>query len=122
VSSFSAGPCLVVVVAGEADCLTAPQLRDQLTAALAYGPRSLILDLTDLVFCNLLGLRALLDVIETARQGGVDVAMRGMSRQLSCLHRRYAAHARTGGQLAHLADWSPASPSTSDAVRSSSSV
>ena len=121
VSPFSAGPCLVVVVAGEADCLTALQLRDQLTAALAYGPRSLILDLTDLEFCNLRGLRALIEVVEGARLGGVDVAMRGMSPELSSLHRRYAA-ARTGGQLAHLPNGNSASHSRSEVVRSASSV
>jgi len=82
----------------------------------------LILDLTDLEFCNLRGLRALLGVVETAQLGGVDVAMRGMSRQLSCLHHRYAAHARTCGPLAHLADGHSATHVPSDAVRSSSSV
>ena len=122
VSPFSAGPCLVVVVAGEADCLTAPQLRDQLTAALAYGPRSLILDLTDREVCNLRGLRALLEVVETAQLGGVDVAMRGMSRQLSYLHRRYTTHARTCGPLAHVPDGDSATHFPSEAVRSSSSV
>ena len=53
VSPLSAGPSLVVVVAGEADWGTASQLRDQLTAALAYGPQSLVLDLTDLNAANL---------------------------------------------------------------------
>lgn len=98
VSPVSAGACLVVTVAGEADWVTAPQLREQLTAALAYGPRLLVLDLTDLVFCNSIGLRALLGTVEEARQAGVQVEMRGMSWQLSRLHRTFVTHRRAGWQ------------------------
>ena len=96
VSPVSVGSCLIVVVAGEADWITAPELRERLTAALAYGPQSMVLDLTDLEFCNVVGLRALLEVVAAARQVGVQVAMRGMSRQLSCLHRMFVAHRRGG--------------------------
>lgn len=98
VSPLSAGPSLVVVVAGEADWGTASQLRDQLTAALAYGPQSVALDLTDLTFCNLTGLRALIEVVEVAQRAGADVVLRGTPELLSCLLRTYAAHRRTGGQ------------------------
>jgi hypothetical protein len=76
---------------------------------------------TDLQFCNLSGLRALLEVIEGAQLDGVEVAMRGMSRELSSLHRRYAA-ARTGGQLAHLPNEISAAHSPPEVVRSTSSV
>ncbi|TFV78499.1 anti-sigma factor antagonist [Blastococcus sp. CT_GayMR19] len=88
VSPVAAGPRLVVVVAGEADWVTAPRLREQLTAALAYGPRLLILDLTDLEFCNSAGVRALLAAVDVALQAGVQVEMRGMSPLLSRLHSR----------------------------------
>lgn len=104
VSPVSAGPCLVVAMAGEADWVTAPQLREQLTAALAYGPRSLVLDLTDLVFCNSAGLRALLGIVAVARRAGVQVEMRGMSGQLSFLYRTFLAHHRTGGHQGRLPD------------------
>lgn len=86
VSPCSAGPGLVVVIGGEADWTTADQLREELAAALAYGPRSAVLDLTDLVFCNLRGLAALLEAVEVARRSGTDVTLRGMSRQLTWLH------------------------------------
>lgn len=102
VSPVSVGPCLVVVVAGEADWVTAPRLREQLAAALAYVPQSLVLDLTDLEFCNSPGLRALLEPVEAARQAGVHVEMRGMSRQLSSLHRAFVAHRRTDTQRGRL--------------------
>jgi anti-anti-sigma factor len=85
VSAVSSGPCLVVAVAGEADVLTAGQLREELTQALAYGPRSVMLDLADLSFCNLHGLRALNDFCDVAQQASVDVSVRGMPRQLGRL-------------------------------------
>ena len=85
VSAVSSGPSLVVSVAGEADWVTSDQLRDQLTQALAYGPRSVILDLAELEFCNLRGLGALHDFCDVARQASVDVTVRGMSRQLTWL-------------------------------------
>lgn len=122
VSSFSAGPCLIVVLSGDADCVTAPRLRQELTAALAYGPRSMVLDLTDVEFCNLDGLRALLGAVETAQAAGVDVAMRGMSRQLSRLHRAYGAHRRSVGQLAQLPDSTSVSRCPPAAVRSTTPV
>lgn len=95
VSPLSSGPSLVVVVAGEADWETTPQLREQLIAALAYGPRSMVLDLADLTFCNVEGMRALLEVLDAAQRTGADVAIRGMSRSTSCLHRTVTAHRRT---------------------------
>ena len=86
VSACSAGPRLVVVVVGEADWATADRLREGLAAALAYGPRSMVLDLTDLVFCSLHGVRALLAAVETAERAGVDVTWHGVSRQLEWLY------------------------------------
>ena len=85
VSPCSAGPRLVVAIDGEADWMTADQLREGLAAALAYGPRSIVLDLTDLTFCNLQGMRVLVASVETAERAGVDVILHGMSRQLRWL-------------------------------------
>jgi len=85
VSAVSSGACLVVAVAGEADWVTADQLRDQLTQALAFGSQSVILDLAGLEFCNLRGLGALHDFCDVAEQAAVDVTIRGMPRQLTWL-------------------------------------
>ena len=85
VSAVSSGPCLVVTVAGEADWATAGHLRDQLTQALAYGPRSVILDLAELEYCNTRGLRALCDFFDVAQLAAVDVTVRGMPGQLTWL-------------------------------------
>lgn len=86
VSPCSAGPRLVVVIGGEADWMTADQLRAELAAAHAYGPRSMVLDLTDVVFCSLDGLRALVAAVETAEEAGIGVTLHGMSRQLTWLY------------------------------------
>ena len=122
VSPLSAGPSLVVVIAGEADWGTAPQLREQLIAALAYGPQSLVLDLTDLTFCNSQGLRALLEGVEVAQRTGVNVAMRGMSAVLSDLNRVYAAHRRASGQPGPLPVEPSESRSPSEGARRESSM
>ena len=95
VSPCSAGPRLVVVIGGEADCVTADQLRAGLAAAHAYGPRSMVLDLTDLVFCSLQGLRALVAAVETAEEAGVDVTLHGMSQQLTWLYDIFQAERAT---------------------------
>ena len=98
VSPCSAGPRLVVVIGGEADWTTADRLRTGMAAALAYGPRSLVLDLTDLVFCDLQGLRTLLAAVEAAEHDGVDVTLHGMSRQFTRLYDLYQEGCRAYGR------------------------
>ena len=98
VSPCSSGPGLVVVIGGEADWMTAGRLREDLAAALAYGPRSLVLDLTDLAFCNLQGMRALVAAVEAAEAVGVDVTLHGMSPQLLRLYELVQARHSTCGQ------------------------
>lgn len=86
---FPTGPELVVVVAGEADLATAGQLRAELVAALGNRPRTMVVDVADLAFCDLQGLDALNDAARVAQDAGVTVALRGMSAQLAWLHRRF---------------------------------
>jgi anti-anti-sigma factor len=95
VSPCSSGPALVVVIDGAADWVTAGQLRDGLAAALAYGPRSVVLDVADLEFCNLAGLRALLAAVEAAERSGAVVTVHGMSRQLAWLYEGFATGYRS---------------------------
>jgi anti-anti-sigma regulatory factor len=89
VSTARAGRDAVALVAGEADWDTAAQLRQALVGALADGPQSLIVDVTNLTFCNLRGLDSLHEAMQVARQAGVRVTLRGMSRQLAWLHHRF---------------------------------
>ena len=86
VSSSLSGQEMTIAVAGEADWATADLLERQLVAALTPEVVWLVLDLAELTFCNLRGLGALHEAVEVARRCGIDVTVRGMSRQLSRLH------------------------------------
>lgn len=66
---------IVVLVTGEADCCSAPLLREGLARGLYYRPRSLLVDATDLTFCDLHGLDALVDGIETVERSGACVTV-----------------------------------------------
>lgn len=79
----------VLVVIGEADLATAGQLRGHLTRALAEQPPSLLVDLSALDFCDLLGLDALRDATRHAEAVNVSMSFRGMSPQLAWLHASY---------------------------------
>jgi anti-sigma B factor antagonist len=50
------GDVVVVVVAGELDMATAPQLQDQITDLLDNGRSRLVFDLADVSFCDSTGL------------------------------------------------------------------
>jgi anti-anti-sigma regulatory factor len=82
------GTRLVLAVVGEADLSTATPLRQQLLAALAFAPSSVLLDLSGLTFCDLSGLDALNDLAAAAERH-VPVKLRGMSTQLAWLHRTF---------------------------------
>lgn len=87
---FLDGPRTVVVVAGEADVATAPKLREQLIGTLAYGTRSLVVDLSDLAGCDPQGLAALTAALDVAEARGVAVSLRGQSPQVTQLLQGYA--------------------------------
>ena len=70
------GRRVVAVVAGEADISTAPLLRDRLVDCLAYRPRDLVVDATDLTFCDTSGLDALTGAVAVAERSGVRVTLR----------------------------------------------
>jgi anti-anti-sigma regulatory factor len=70
------GTRLVVVLAGEADLSTEDLLRAQLVGSLHSRLRSLVIDATDLTFCDLRGLDALRDAVRVAECAGVAVTIR----------------------------------------------
>ena len=79
----------VLVVVGEADLHTAGQLRDHLIDALGAQPPSVRVELAGLEFCDLAGLDALHDAARAAHAAGIALTFRGMSPQLSWLHRTF---------------------------------
>jgi anti-sigma B factor antagonist len=70
----------VVVVHGEVDLATAPQLRDAALRALAVGAGNLHLDLTGVTFMDSAGLHVLLATRRRARLTGGHLALCGTSR------------------------------------------
>lgn len=79
---FPVGRSLVVALSGEADLSTADQLRDQLTCVIALDPAELVIDVTDLTFCDTAGLSVLQGAVTEARGRGVPLVYRGMSERL----------------------------------------
>ncbi|GAA5115333.1 STAS domain-containing protein [Pseudonocardia adelaidensis] len=71
VSSRRAGDAAVVVVDGELDMLSAPQLQPEVERSLAEGIRRLVLDLTEVRFLGSSGLKVLLDVRDLAAARGL---------------------------------------------------
>ena len=91
------GRRVVAVVAGEADISTAPLLRDRLVDCLAYRPRDLVVDATDLTFCDTSGLGALTRAVSIAQGSGVRVTLRP-SPQLAWLMAAVRSTPQTSGQ------------------------
>lgn len=90
VMPFPDGARTIVVIAGEADVSTASSLQHGVIGTLAYGGRHLVLDLTDLDFCDLHGVDALSAAMSEAEGRGMAVSMRGQSPQVARLLRTYA--------------------------------
>jgi anti-sigma B factor antagonist len=70
----------VVVVRGEVDLATAPQLRDAALRALAVGAGNLHLDLAGVTFMDSAGLHVLLATRRRAHLAGGHLALCGTSR------------------------------------------
>ncbi len=64
---------VVVLVAGEVDRATAPQLREMVVDSLVHRPRSVVVDASDLTFCDLGALDALADAVGRGRLGRLAV-------------------------------------------------
>jgi anti-sigma B factor antagonist len=94
------GQRVVALVAGEADLESAPRLHEGLVACLAYRPRSLIVDATDLSFCDGHGLAALVKAVAVAKRSGVRVTVRP-SPQLAWLVTTVQQALPTSGQPGH---------------------
>ncbi|ANW18815.1 STAS domain-containing protein [Streptomyces clavuligerus] len=54
------GPWTVLHIRGELDLLSSPEVRRQVHAAVAAGRRDVVLDLTDVVFCDSSGVGVLI--------------------------------------------------------------
>lgn len=75
VSVTSGAGCAVVKVRGEVDLATAPRLHSSLRAAWRASPGELAIDLAEVSYLGLTGLRVLLRARDLARAGGGDVVL-----------------------------------------------
>jgi len=71
----------VLHVSGEVDARTAPRLGGALDASLARGTRVLVIDLTDVAFCDSAGLATLVGARKRLPAGG-GIRLVGCGRQI----------------------------------------
>lgn len=75
VTTSTVGGQAVVSVNGEVDVYTAPTLRDQLTGLLDSGTKSVIVDMSQVGFCDSTGLGSLVAALNHAREKGGTLAL-----------------------------------------------
>jgi anti-anti-sigma factor len=71
------GEVAVVRCTGDLDLAAVPTLAEAVTEALASRPTGLVLDLTDVAFCDTVGLRLLLSTATHGRAQGCAVGLTG---------------------------------------------
>jgi anti-sigma B factor antagonist len=75
VSVRGRGPSIVVEVDGELDLASAPQLEDALERAWREAPDTIVLDLENLRFIDMSGLRLLLGASQRAEERGTELTL-----------------------------------------------
>ncbi|MBB6551842.1 STAS domain-containing protein [Nonomuraea rubra] len=81
------GKPTIVHLSGEIDLFTTAALRRQLMGTLRYSTSLLILDLSQVSFCDTGGLAVLVGIQHRARSMGITVALRGPDASMSRLLR-----------------------------------
>jgi anti-sigma B factor antagonist len=69
------GERVSLTLVGELDIATVPRLQDAIEAALAAGPRQLVVDLRSLGFMDSSGLREFIVLADRAREEGFELAL-----------------------------------------------
>ena len=72
----------VVHVDGRLNMVTAPRLREVVTASVALGDIRVVVDLTDVAFLDSSGLGALISSLKIARQAGGDLRIAAPKEQV----------------------------------------
>ncbi|MDJ0385683.1 STAS domain-containing protein [Streptomyces sp. G-G2] len=69
------GPLALAAADGDIDFDTAPRLRDRALDLLAQGHHHLVLDLSDVSFCDSSGLNALIGIMRCAQEQGGTLSL-----------------------------------------------
>ncbi|MGW4833146.1 STAS domain-containing protein [Amycolatopsis japonica] len=64
---------ITVEVAGDIDIATSPRLRAELFELVAHGPGTVVVDMTDVGFCDSSGLSVLVQLNRQCQESGVDL-------------------------------------------------
>ncbi|MCW2879388.1 MAG: hypothetical protein JWQ95_3488 [Sphaerisporangium sp.] len=79
VTSHHDPDCTLVAITGELDATTSPAVRERLRGLLAEGRHRIVLDVTDLGFCDSGGLWVLLEVHRQAERSGGWLRLAGVN-------------------------------------------
>jgi anti-sigma B factor antagonist len=79
------GPATAVSVRGELDLASVPAVDDVLMGLIEHDTSEILVDLGDVEFMDVAGLRALLNVRQAARERGHTVKVTNVSRQVNRL-------------------------------------
>ncbi len=63
---------ITVVVSGDVDLVTSPQLRDKVGECLEAGPRAMVIDMTGVNFCDSSGLTVLVALSRICTASSID--------------------------------------------------
>lgn len=74
-----------IAIAGRLTAAEASTVRQELLAVLANGDAKLVLDLSELTFCDSSGLSVLISALKAARGHGGDVALAGLTPPIRAL-------------------------------------
>ncbi len=72
-TTSSRAPWTVLHVRGEIDMASAPQLRQEVVRVIDRGDHDLVLDLTEVAFCDSTGIGVVVAAVKRARTAGGDV-------------------------------------------------
>lgn len=79
ISAASAAEAATVLLFGELDAVTAPQLREELLALMESGVRHITVDLADIEFVDATGLNVLVGGLRRLRDSDGDLVLRAPS-------------------------------------------
>ncbi|WP_186816476.1 STAS domain-containing protein [Cellulomonas aerilata] len=99
------GPRLILRVRGEADVHTRDGLRADLMSGLDEGVREVLVDVSELTFCDLAGSDVLHDFVEEVTARAVPVQVSGMSPLLAIIYSAFPPPRPAGTQHGRQVRW-----------------